>query len=88
MRLVVRIQVPTHGADVFPLFVEEPEAEDTAVWSAALGSSAAVKTVCATVEKVEKVGLDGVFFERRHVLLRTVLDWLRSSCVSLKGWLS
>lgn len=51
MRLVVRIQVPTHGADVFPLFVEKLEAEDTAVWSAALSSSAAVKTVCTTVEK-------------------------------------
>lgn len=58
-RLVVRILVPTHGADVFPLFVEKLEAEDTAVWSAALSSSAAVKTVCATVEKV---GVDSVFF--------------------------
>lgn len=59
MRLMVRIQVPTHGADVFPLFVEKLEAEDTAVWSASFRSTAAVKTVCATVEKA---GVGGVFF--------------------------
>lgn len=89
MRLVVRIQVPTHGADVFPLFVEKLEAEDTAAWSTALSSSAAVKTVCATVEKV---GVDGFFFlelfEQCHVVLRTKLDWLRSSCVSRVSYLS